>query len=168
MITSIKIDRLSYDGKGIGCIDGKVAFVCGALPGEEVSVKVISDKKSYYECELVNVITRSDKRVESACPYFNECGGCTYMHVSHSDESEMKASALEDILKRKAGLEVDVKKVMSDKDVCYRNKLSLKVKNYEFGFYREETHEFVKIDDCLLASDVIRSVFKLKDYLKFR
>ena len=50
MITSIKIDRLSYDGKGIGYIDGKVAFVCGALPGEEVSVKVISDKKSYYEC----------------------------------------------------------------------------------------------------------------------
>lgn len=27
MITSIKIDRLSYDGKGIGYIDGKVAFV---------------------------------------------------------------------------------------------------------------------------------------------
>ena len=168
MITSIKIDRLSYDGKGIGYIDGKVAFVCGALPGEEVSVKVISDKKSYYECELVDVITRSDKRIESACPYFNICGGCAYMHVSHSDESEMKASALEDILKRKAGLEVDVKKVMSDKDVCYRNKLSLKVKNYEFGFYKEETHEFVKIDDCLLASDAIRSVFKLKDYLKFR
>ena len=168
MITSIKIDRLSYDGKGIGYIDGKVAFVCGALPGEEVSVKVISDKKSYYECELVDVITRSDKRIESACPYFNICGGCAYMHVSHSDESKMKASALEDILKRKAGLEVHVKKVMSDKDVCYRNKLSLKVKNYEFGFYREETHEFVKIDDCLLASDAIRSVFKLKDYLKFR
>ena len=168
MITSIKIDRLSYDGKGIGYIDGKVAFVCGALPGEEVSVKVISDKKSYYECELVDVITRSDKRIESACPYFNICGGCAYMHVSHSDESKMKASALEDILKRKAGLEVDGKEVMSDKDVCYRNKLSLKVKNYEFGFYREETHEFVKIDDCLLASDAIRSVFKLKDYLKFR
>lgn len=168
MITNIKIDRLSYDGKGIGYIDGKVAFVCGALPGEEVSVKVVNDKKNFYECELVDVITRSDKRIESACPYFNECGGCAYMHVSHNDECEMKISALEDILKRKAGIEVDTKKITSDKDVCYRNKLSLKVKNYEFGFYKEETHEFVKIDDCLLASDAIRRVFKLKDYLKFR
>lgn len=168
MITSIKIDRLSYDGKGIGYIDGKVAFVCGALPGEEVSVKVINDKKSFYECELVDVITRSDKRIESACPYFNLCGGCAYMHVGHNDECEMKVSALEDILRRKAGVEIDIKKTTSDKDVCYRNKLSLKVKNFEFGFYREETHEFVKIDDCLLASDAIRSVFKLKDYLRFR
>ena len=168
MITNIKIDRLSYDGKGIGYIDGKVAFVCGALPEEVVSVKVISDKKSYYECELVDVITRSDKRIESACPYFNICGGCAYMHVSHRDECEIKSRALEDILKIKAGLEVNVKKVMSDKDICYRNKLSLKVKNYEFGFYKEETHEFVKIDDCLLASDAIREVFKLKEYLRFR
>ena len=168
MITNIKIDRLSYDGKGIGYIDGKVAFVCGALPGEEVSVKVINDKKSFYECELVNIITKSDKRIESACPYFNECGGCAYMHVSHDDECEMKQSALEDILKRKAGVEAEIKKITSDKDVCYRNKLSLKVKNFEFGFYKEETHEFVKIDDCLLARDAIRGVFKLKDYLKFR
>lgn len=168
MITNIKIDRLSYDGKGIGYIDGKVAFVCGALPGEEVSVKVVNDKKSFYECELIDVITKSDIRIESACPYFNECGGCAYMHVSHDDECEMKQSALEDILKRKAGVEAEIKKITSDKDVCYRNKLSLKVKNFEFGFYKEETHEFVKIDDCLLASDAIRRVFKLKDYLKFR
>ena len=168
MITNIKIDRLSYDGKGIGYIDGKVAFVCGALPGEEVSVKVINDKKSFYECELVDVIIKSDKRIESACPYFNICGGCAYMHVSHNDECEMKVSALKDILKRKAGIEANIKKITSDKDVCYRNKLSLKAKNYEFGFYKEETHEFVKIVDCLLASDVIRRVFKLKDYLKFR
>lgn len=168
MITNIKIDRLSYDGKGIGYIDGKVAFVCGALPGEEVSVKVINDKKSFYECELVDVITKSDKRIESACPYFNICGGCAYMHVSHNDECEMKVSALKDILKRKAGVEANIKKITSDKDVCYRNKLSLKVKNFEFGFYKEETHEFVKIDDCLIASDAIRKVFKLKDYLKFR
>ena len=168
MITNIKIDRLSYDGKGIGYIDGKVAFVCGALPGEEVSVKVINDKKSFYECELVDVITKSDKRIECACPYFNICGGCAYMHVRHSDECEMKVCTLEDILKRKAGVEANIKKIISDKDVCYRNKLSLKVKNFEFGFYKEETHEFVRIDDCLLASDAIRMVFKLKDYLKFR
>lgn len=168
MITNIKIDRLSYDGKGIGYIDGKVAFVCGALPGEEVSVKVINDKKSFYECELVDVITKSDKRIESACPYFNICGGCAYMHVSPSDECEMKVGVLEDILKRKSGVEANIKKIISDKDVCYRNKLSLKVKNFEFGFYKEETHEFVRVDDCLLASDAIRKVFKLKDYLKFR
>ena len=116
----------------------------------------------------MDVIIKSGKRIESVFPYFNICGGFAYMHVSHNDECGMKVSALKDILKRKAGIEANIKKITSDKDACYRNKLSLKVKNYEFGFYKEETHEFVKIDDCLLASDVIRRVFKLKDYLKFR
>ena len=167
MTTNIKIDRLSYDGKGIGYIDGKVAFVYGALPGEEVSVKVISDKKSFYECELVDVITKNDKRVESACPYFNLCGGCTYLHTSHNDECDIKVNTLKDILKRKAGIDANIKKIKCDKELNYRNKLSLKVKNYDFGFYKEETHEFIKIDDCLLASDAIRRVFKLKDYLRF-
>lgn len=168
MTTNIKIEKISYNGKGIGYIDGKVAFVSNALPNEVVNAKIIKENKNYYECETLEIVKKSEKRVKSACPYFNKCGGCAYMHVTYEDEVEYKINTLKEILKRNAGIEANVHKIISDNKLGYRNKLSLKVENYEFGFYKEESHEFIKIDDCLLASQAIRKIFKLKEYLRFK
>lgn len=168
MTTNIKIEKISYDGKGIGYIDGKVAFVSNALPNEVVNAKIIKENKNYYECETLEIVKKSEKRIESTCPYFKKCGGCAYMHVTYEDEVEYKINTLKEILKRNAGIEANVHKIISDNRLGYRNKLSLKVENYEFGFYKEESHEFIKIDDCLLASQAIRKIFKLKEYLRFK
>ena len=168
MTTNIKIEKISYDGKGIGYIDGKVAFVSNALPNEIVNAKIIKENKNYYECESLEIIKKSEKRVKPACPYFSECGGCSYMHVTHEDEVEYKVNALKEILKRNAVIDAKVSTIISNNELGYRNKLSLKVENYEFGFYKEESHEFIKIDECLLASLAIRNIFKLKEYLKFK
>ena len=43
----ILIDRFGDNAEGIGDISGKVVFVMHALPGENVKVHVINDKKSY-------------------------------------------------------------------------------------------------------------------------
>ena len=168
MTTNIKIEKISYDGKGIGYIDGKVAFVSNALPNEIVNAKIIKENKNYYECETQEIIEKSKNRIKPACPYFNECGGCSYMHVTHEDEVEYKVNALKEILKRNAVIDANVSTIISNNELGYRNKLSLKVENYEFGFYKEESHEFIKIDECLLASLAIRNIFKLKEYLKFK
>ena len=168
MTTNIKICKISYDGKGIGYIDGKVAFVSNALPNEIVNAKIIKENKNYYECESLEIIEKSEKRVKPACPYFSECGGCSYMHVTHEDEVEYKVNALKEILKRNAVIDANVSTIISNNELGYRNKLSLKVENYKFGFYKEERHEFIKIDECLLASLAIRNIFKLKEYLKFK
>ena len=168
MTTNIKIEKTSYDGKGIGYIDGKVAFVSNALPNEIVNAKIIKENKNYYECETQEIIEKSKNRIKPACPYFNECGGCSYMHVTHEDEVEYKVNALKEILKRNAVIDANVSTIISNNELGYRNKLSLKVENYEFGFYKEESHEFIKIDECPLASLAIRNIFKLKEYLKFK
>lgn len=168
MTTNIKIEKISYDGKGIGYIDGKVAFVSNALPNEIVNAKIIKENKNYYECETQEIIEKSKNRIKPACPYFNECGGCSYMHVTHEDEVEYKVNALKEILKRNAVIDANVSTIISNNELGYRNKLSLKVENYEFGFYKEESHEFIKIDECPLASLAIRNIFKLKEYIKFK
>ena len=90
------------------------------------------------------------------------------MHVTHEDEVEYKVNALKEILKRNAVIDANVSTIISNNELGYRNKLSLKVENYEFGFYKEESHEFIKIDECPLASLAIRNIFKLKEYLKFK
>ena len=71
MTTNIKIEKISYDGKGIGYIDGKVAFVSNALPNEIVNAKIIKENKNYYECETQEIIEKSKNRIKPACPYFN-------------------------------------------------------------------------------------------------
>jgi len=40
---------LSYDGRGIGRINGKTCFIEGALPTEQVEFRLINQKRNYDE-----------------------------------------------------------------------------------------------------------------------
>ncbi len=45
----ITIEKLVAGGQGMGRVDNKVAFIWGALPGEEVDFAVIKSKKQFIE-----------------------------------------------------------------------------------------------------------------------
>ncbi|MCB1595979.1 MAG: TRAM domain-containing protein, partial [Xanthomonadales bacterium] len=61
---SLTIEDLSHDGRGIARMDGKVMFVNGALPGEEVVVKHTGGNKNFEEGITTEVITPSADRIE--------------------------------------------------------------------------------------------------------
>lgn len=76
------IDSLSHDGRGIATIEGKKAFVFGALPGERVNFKLTASKKGYDEGDLVELLSEpSADRVTPPCVHFGQCGGCNSQHL---------------------------------------------------------------------------------------
>ena len=81
----VLIDRLDHQGRGITTVDGKITFVENALPGEAVDIKIVKSEKKINEAVLEKIIEKSLKRVEPICPYYNECGGCSLMHLSYDD-----------------------------------------------------------------------------------
>lgn len=47
-MTTVEITGLNHEGAGVGRLEnGMVVFVPGALPGERVSLKLVSKKKNY-------------------------------------------------------------------------------------------------------------------------
>lgn len=163
-----KIEKMDNKGRGITFIDNKITFVPNTLPGEEVNIKIVKESKKYNEGEVIEFITKSDKRREGICPYFGLCGGCELMHMTYEDTISYKKEKLESILYKYVHIEKDIDIIKSDKILNYRNKITLKVENNRYGYYKNNTHSFVEVDECLLAEDAINRFIKDIEYLNIK
>ncbi|OUR71357.1 23S rRNA (uracil(1939)-C(5))-methyltransferase [Methylophaga sp. 42_8_T64] len=92
------IESLSHEGRGIVRIDGKTIFVDGALAGEQVKFVYTKQHKKYDEGKAVEVLTRSEDRVDAKCQHFGVCGGCSLMHMHPDAQLKMKQQTLNDHL----------------------------------------------------------------------
>jgi 23S rRNA (uracil1939-C5)-methyltransferase len=91
-------DALGRDG------DGRVVFVEGALPGERVRARVTSAKKDFAKAVLVEVMgSPSPDRL--AVVSHEDCGGCTWQHVSLEGQRRLKVEVVRDALRRIAHVE---------------------------------------------------------------
>jgi len=90
------VESLSHDGKGICRVDGKVIFVSGALPGEQVRFAFRPHKKKHDEGNLLEVLKASPDRIEPKCKHYGVCGGCSFMHLSSDKQIEAKQQVLLD------------------------------------------------------------------------
>lgn len=157
----VLIDKLDNYGKGITHINNKVVFVKNALPHEEVEIQIISDHKKYDEAKVVKYLKTSKERIESVCPYFNECGGCNLLHLNYEDTLLFKREKIKSLLeKAKIEYKKEIEIIKNDNPFYYRNKISMKIENGKIGFYKDNTHELVEIKKCFLAKEPINEVIK--------
>ncbi|NDU78085.1 TRAM domain-containing protein, partial [Actinomadura sp. DSM 109109] len=74
--------NIAHGGYCVARLDGRVVFVRGALPGEEVRVRLTDiSKASHWFGQAVDVISADSHRVVPPCPVAGECGGCDFQHV---------------------------------------------------------------------------------------
>ncbi len=95
---TLTITSVDLEAKGVAHRDGKVVFVEGALPGEQVVVQVTRSKASFDVAKLVSVLTQSTLRVKPRCPSFGVCGGCSMQHIDAAAQVSLKQRVLEDTL----------------------------------------------------------------------
>lgn len=154
------INKLDNKGRGIGYTSGKIVFVKNALPGEVVTLKNIKEHKKYITADIQNIVKKSELRNIPKCPYYDSCGGCNLMHVGIDYQEEYKEEKVKEILKKYANIKENIKFIKNNKELYYRNKVTLKVKNGEFGYYNDETHNFINVNNCLLVNN------KINDFIK--
>lgn len=167
-INQVKIEKLDNQGKGIAYYDGQIMFVKDALPEELVSVKNINFKKKYYEAKVDEIIESSNERIAPKCPYYKTCGGCNIMHMSYNLQRDFKVKKIEDILKKFADIKTEVKFIENDKQLFYRNKITLKVVDGRWGYYNSKSHNFIEVENCLLATNAINEVINNHDHIDIK
>lgn len=164
----MKIEKLDNKGRGITFYNEKIMFIENALPEEVVEVSNIRLKKKYYEAEVTEIKNYSKYRVIPKCPYYHECGGCNIMHMSIEEQEEFKLNKVASILKKYADVDTEVKLIKNDRELFYRNKVTLKIQDYKWGYYNSNTHTLKEIDNCLLASNSINEIINKKDLFKIK
>ena len=165
----VTIEGYGEGGMGVARIDGRVVFVHGALRGEKCRVLILKTLKSVAFAKALEVVEPSGARIESDCPYFPRCGGCTYRHMSYEEELRLKKQRVRDNLARIGGSGVTVEEILGAADTLrYRNKAQYPVsKDGKVGFYRARTHEVIECEQCLLVkSEADAAAEALREYMR--
>lgn len=95
----LTIESLDMEAQGVTHRpDGKVVFVEGALPPEQVRVRTGRSKNNWEQATLIERRQDSVMRVTPKCQYFGLCGGCAMQHVEASAQVAVKQRTLENNL----------------------------------------------------------------------
>jgi 23S rRNA (uracil1939-C5)-methyltransferase len=95
----LRIEALDLEARGVAHrADGKVVFVAGALPGEEVRAAIGRSKAKWEQGEAVQWRRTAFTRVEPRCAHFGVCGGCSMQHIDPAAQLAFKQRTLEDDL----------------------------------------------------------------------
>ncbi len=99
----LNVESLDLEAQGVARrADGKVVFIEGALPGEQVCVNVGRHKNNWEQGTLTALRRESSQRVTPGCPHFGlhagACGGCKMQHLHPQAQIAVKQRVLEDNL----------------------------------------------------------------------
>ena len=154
----VTLHGFAHGGEAVGRMpDGKTVFVAHAIPGEQVSVRVVEDRKRWCRAELVEVLVPSEDRVTGPCPYFGpgKCGGCTLQHIAPHRRRTLQRQVVVDQLERLGGIpNPPVDEMVAAGDYGYRSRARFSANDTgALGFRRHASHDVVPVDRCLLLDD---------------
>ena len=103
----LQVDSIDLEAQGVARnAEGKVVFIEGALPGEQVQVRVGRSKAAWEAGVMTAMRRESSQRVRPGCPHFGlhagACGGCKMQHLDATAQVAVKQRVLEDNLRHLA------------------------------------------------------------------
>lgn len=150
----VDIYDVSYEGSGVGKLDGQVVFVPKTLKDEKVEVSIVKNNKSFLLAKLCKVLSPSKERIEPMCPYFEKCGGCDFQHCNYQHEQDLKTEILRKEM-AKVGYSGEISYQPSESRFSYRNKIKLEFFNGKLGYFKSKSHSFFEVEYCPIATELI-------------
>ena len=160
-----------FEGEGIAKIEGFTVFVPNAIKGERIKILIVKVLSSHAFGKIVEIIKKSEHRIDEDCSTYKRCGGCNLRHIDYKETLKMKQNAVQNLVNKTLKTPVEVKQTIGMKNpYYYRNKLQYPIgidKNGDpiVGVYANRTHEIIPIDNCMIqskeATEIAKYVSKL-------
>ena len=71
------------EGEGIAKIDKFTIFIPNAIKGEKIRIIIVKVLTSYAYGKILEILEKSDKRIEVDCSTYKRCGGCNLRHIDY-------------------------------------------------------------------------------------
>lgn len=162
----LRVDRLSFGGRGVARLNGLDVFVDDAAPGDVVRVRLTRTKGTTAEAEVVAVVDASPVRVTPRCPHFGICGGCQWQHVDYRAQAQAKEAIVEESLQQLGGMShLPVRPIIAMEDPWeFRNKMEFSFQPPDrVGLHRRgRWDQVVDLQACFLPTgrtvEILRAV----------
>ena len=157
----LRPERFVAGGDALGhAPDGRIVFVRGGVPGDDLTAEVTDDRGSFVHAVAVEVHEPGPDRVVPPCPQrLAGCGGCDWQHVAVPAQLTHKLAIVTDALRRTARLpEADVRPGAAVAPDGYRT--TVRVVGDADGhsaFRQERSHATVPAAGCLIAAPDVRA-----------
>jgi tRNA/tmRNA/rRNA uracil-C5-methylase (TrmA/RlmC/RlmD family) len=142
--------------------DGRVVFIRGALPGEQVRVRLTDENKRLLRADTVEVLKASADRVTPPCPLAvpGRCGGCDWQHASVAAARDLKGQVLREQLVRLGGIDpgpVSVQAPRSTPDgLGWRTRVQVSVgRDGSRGLLRHRSHAVERVRHCPISHPLV-------------
>ncbi len=99
------------------------------------------------------MLAPSPHRINPECPYFGQCGGCSYQHISYPEQLEVKTQQVESALRRLGKIQDPPMRpiVPSPQSYAYRNRITVHAEDGVVGYFRRDVHRLIDVDHCPIA-----------------
>ena len=155
-----------FQGEGIAKIDGLTIFIPNAIKGEKIKILIVKVLSSHAFGKIIEIIKPSKYRVESDCPTYKRCGGCSLRHVEYKETLKMKQNAVQSLVNKTLNTKIQVQETEGmEYPYHYRNKAQYPVGLNKdgkpvMGVFANRTHEIIPIDTCYIQNEQTEEIAK--------
>ena len=155
-----------FEGEGIAKIDDLTIFIPNVLKGEKVKIVVTKVLSSYGFGKALEVIEKSESRVDADCITYKRCGGCNLRHIKYEKTLEIKKNTVQNLVNKSLKEKVKVSDIIGmEKPFNYRNKAQYPVGINKhgkpiIGVFANRSHEIIPINNCLIQNSKTEEIAK--------
>lgn len=148
-----------YEGEGIAKIDGFTIFIPNAIKGEKIKILIVKVLASHAFGKIIEILQKSDNRIESDCTTYKRCGGCNLRHIKYEETLKMKQNAIQSLVNKTLKNKIKVEETLGmENPYFYRNKAQYPVGidkngNPVIGVFADRTHEIIPIEKCFIQNE---------------
>ena len=160
------VEQVEFPNKGIIQAEDRSVIVKNTVPGQKVRAQINKIRKGKCEGRLLEVLEKSSLEVESPCPHFAFCGGCTYQNLPYEEQLRLKSQQLKALLDGAITAPYLFEGVKeSPRRLAYRNKMEFSFGDEEkdgplaLGMHRRGSfYDIVTVDNCQIVDEDYRKI----------
>lgn len=152
ILSPLQIIDLTVEGGAIARHDGQVVFLDSGVQEAVVKARVTSRRKKIINATVMEILEPSPHEAIPWCPYFEQCGGCMWQHVSLSAQYAWKEKRIGDTLARLGGVSVPVAPLVTGEVRGFRTRMTYAFGESEgravIGLRQKNSQQVVPLDSC--------------------
>ncbi len=163
VIENATIEGIHFSGNHFTIHNEKNYFVPKVLSGEIVTLQTQNRRLGFRTAKAIQIIQPSPLRTKVDCPYYENCGGCNFLHILYTEQLRLKQTIIHNAFAKYSVTSPPVEVSAVKNNLYYRNKATYRIQIKEnkviSGFHPLwDSKNILNINHCLIIKKEINQL----------